>query len=174
MRGIAGECERLWEGALHSSHNQFAAAKIWRAADRWLAILAAIVGAAAGVSAVTEVIGVRVAGLGALLAAVIGAAANLLAPQQHAAKRVEAGNAYIKVRDRARQLLCIDLEVTAFDVSRSDLDTLTASLHAVNDAAEPVSFLARSYARRALLGGIATDDIWWTRRRGAGTALPPP
>lgn len=148
VQGIAGECERLWEGALHSSHNQFAAAKIWRATDRWLSILAATIGAVAGVSAVTDLIGARLAELGALIAAVISGAANLLAPQQHAAKGVESGNAYVRVRDSARQMLCVDLETTPFDESRRQLDTLTTGLHATNDAAEPVSFMARSYARR--------------------------
>ena len=165
VQGIAGECERLWEGALHSSHNQFAAAKIWRAADRWLSILAATIGAVVGVTAVTDVIGARSAGLGALLSAVLAGIANLLAPQQHSAKCVESGNAYLKVRDRARQMLCVDLEVTPFAESRRQLDLLTAELHAANDAAEPVSFPARTYARRALRSGIANDAYWWARQR---------
>ncbi|MHA6760031.1 hypothetical protein [Streptacidiphilus sp. PAMC 29251] len=84
----------------------------------------------------TDLIGARLAGLGALLAAVISGAANLLTPQQHAAKCVDSGNAYLRVRDNARQMLCVDLEITPFDESR-----------------------------RALRSGIANDSIWWARQR---------
>ncbi|MGW3652953.1 SLATT domain-containing protein [Streptomyces sp. NPDC000878] len=152
VRAIAGECERLWERALHSAHHQFAASMIWRSTHRWLSVLAAAVGATTGVSAVADLIGARIAGVGALLAAVIGGATSLLAPDQDAAQCTVSGNAYVEVRDGSQQMLCVDLATLEYDTARQRLEELTTSLHAANRAAEPTSFLARRYARRALRG----------------------
>ncbi|WP_286255682.1 SLATT domain-containing protein [Streptomyces graminofaciens] len=163
VQAIAGECERLWERALHSAHHQFAASMIWRSTHRWLSVLAAAVGALAGVSAVADVIGVRLAGVGALLATVIGGATSLLAPDQHATQCTTSGNAYVEVRDGSQQMLCVDLARLEYEAARQRLEDLTAGLHAANQAAEPTSFLARWYARRALKSGIANDDVWAVR-----------
>ncbi|MER6291150.1 MULTISPECIES: SLATT domain-containing protein [Streptomyces] len=165
VRAVAGECERLWERALHSAHHQFAASMIWRSMHRWLSVLAAAVGALAGVSAVADLIGARVAGVGALLAAVIGGATSLLAPDQHAAQCTISGNAYVEIRDASQQMLCVDLVRLDYDTARQRLADLTTGLHAANRVAEPTSFLARWYARRALKSGIANDDVWAARTR---------
>lgn len=138
---------------------------IWRGTHRWLSVLTAAVGGLAGVSAVAEVIGARVAGVGALLAAVIAGATSLLAPEQHATQCTVSGNAYVEVRDGSQQMLCVDLVRLDYDTARRRLEDLTTSLHTANRAAEPTSFLARWYARRALRSGIANDDVWAERRR---------
>lgn len=165
LRPLGAEIESLWESALHCAHNQFSAAKIWRQTHRWLALIATVLGATVGVSAFAEVIGPRGAGAGSLLAAVIGGFNSLLNPEQHASACVASGNSYIKVRDRARQLLAVDLREIDYDVARAELETLTARLHEVNDAAEPPSGLARRNARRALRSGIANDGARVDRRR---------
>ncbi|WP_162907062.1 hypothetical protein [Allorhizocola rhizosphaerae] len=140
-----------------SGRIQFTSNHLWRVVNWATSGAASVLAAATGASALADLVGKVWIGVGSLLAGVLAAAASVAAAKERAVAAAGSANAYIELRDVARQLLQVDLEHLDRAAARKALSELTARYHAVNQTAEPHLSIARwqvhRKVRRAQLAG---------------------
>jgi len=150
LRPIAEEVHRLWWWAQMAGQVQFQSNHIWRVVHWATGGAASVLAAATGASALADLVDRVWVGIGSLIAAVLAATASVAAAKERAVAAAGSGNAYIELRDDARQLLQVDLEHMDRAAARKALSELTARYHAVNLAAEPPLSIAAWSVVRAL------------------------
>jgi hypothetical protein len=148
LRPIAEEIHRIWWWAYVSGQIQFTSNHLWRVVNWATSGAASVLAAATGAAALAELVSRLWIGLGSLLAGVLAAVASVAAAKERAVAAAGSANAYIELRDSARQLLQVDLEHLDRAAARKALSELTERYHAVNQAAEPHLSIARWHVRR--------------------------
>jgi len=150
LRPIAEEIYRLWWWAQVAGQVQFQSNHIWRVVNWATSGAASVLAAATGASALADLVDRVWVGIGSLTAAVLAAMAAVAAAKERAVAAAGSGNAYIEIRDDARQLLQVDLEHMDRATARQALTDLTVRYHAVNQTAEPPLSVAMWSVVRAL------------------------
>lgn len=145
---VSQEAARLEESARHGAQNQFELHKQWRLKHFALSIPAAALAAASGVTALSEMLSLAQAGWLAVASAAVTAVVTALNPNAHAARAQVAGNGYLSVQRRARQLR--DMGSLRYEAAEfaSKLDELWDDYDANNREASPPNWLARRRGRR--------------------------
>lgn len=153
------EAGRVEESARYASETQFEYAKAWRRIDRWLAAAAALLAAIAGVGALAEVLGLRVAGAIAILSAGIGAVAASINAPQTKEKAGGSANAYRALQQDARVFREIDLPGMDDTEARGELGSLVARLQDLNQSAEIPSPRAWKRAKAQIDAGAQSYEV---------------
>lgn len=150
LRPIAEEIHRLWWWTQLAGQVQFQSNHVWRVVNWATGGAASVLAAATGASALADLVDRVWLGIGSLIAAILAATASVAAAKERAVAAAGSGNAYIQLRDDARQLLQVDLEHLDRSAARQALSELTARYHAVNQSAEPPLSIAAWSVVRAL------------------------
>jgi hypothetical protein len=133
---VEAELARIEESCIYSSQSQFSQAKLWRAANLTLGVLATALAAAAGGGTLANILGKTQAALIALAAAVAGAVMTSVNANRRAEQAHISANAYLSLQADARMMRTIDLPGMDFDGARSRLAELSARRDEINKAAE--------------------------------------
>lgn len=97
------EAKRIEEDSLHSAKGHFAAARRWSQVHFWIGIIATIVAAVAGASALSKFdYHATIAGALAIIVAVLNAVATFINPQENAAVHLKSGNKYNALKNDSR------------------------------------------------------------------------
>lgn len=156
---ILKEAKRVEESARYASETQFAYAKRWRRADRWIGGAASILAATSGVGGLADAISGRWAGLLAVLAAVAAAVAASLGAPKTKEKAAIAANGYRALQQDSRLFINVDLPDLPESEARERLQSLVERLQTLNREADIPSGPAWKEAKRNLEGGTQAYEV---------------
>lgn len=174
---IVEEVYRLWWWTVCSGKVQFASSAVWSLVNLSTTGIASVLAAATGVSALADFVDRVWIGTASLLAAVLAGLSALVSAREKAEAAADAGNAYIELRDDARQLLQIDLPRFTQIEAREALKDVTTRYHTINRNVPPPTFLARlwvlSRLNRKGLGRRTTElnRSWYPPEVSTGEGL---
>lgn len=152
IEGIALELRRLEEDATYSSKGHFEAAALWRTVNYWLGVPSAFGAGAASVSAFNDYL--VASGIIAMLVAALASVFTFLDPSARAHSHRVAGAAFLALKNQARILRTVDIEVDAGSGIQRFRE-LAERRDALNSESPGIPWLAYRRAKAGIASGEA-------------------
>mgnify|MGYP005863808189 CR=1 FL=1 len=159
IEGIAHELQRIEEDATYSSKGHFEAAALWRTVNYWLGVPSAIGAGVASVSAFSDYL--VASGIIAILVAALTSVSTFLDPSARANSHRVAGAAFLALKNQARILRTVELEVDA-DSGIQRFRELSERRDSLNSESPGIAWLAYTRAKAGIARGEsmhATDKV---------------
>ena len=151
---IRGELYRIEEDCIHSGKAHFNAGVRWSSYHLWLGVPAVILSALAGTAFFKDE--PEIAGAMASIVTILTALMTFLKPSERASSHKSSGDQYLTLRNDARVLRTIKLDVACDDAAAvANLDEITKRRNELNQASAQVSRRDFELARKGIEEGEA-------------------
>lgn len=152
---IRDELERIEEDCIHSGKAQFNAGVRWSCYHLWLGVPAVVLSALAGAAFFQNF--PHIAGAMSTVVAIITALSTFLKPTERAASHKASGGQYLSLRNDARVLRTIKLNVACDEATAvANLDEITKRRNELNQASAQANPRDFKKARKGIDEGEAT------------------
>lgn len=155
---VRNELERIEEDCIHSGKAHFNAGDRWNRYHMFLGVPAVILSALAGAAFFKDY--PEIAGIMSSVVAILTALMTFLKPSERAASHKSSGDQYLTLRNDARVLRTIKLDVTCDDPAAiANLDDITKRRNELNQASIQVARRDFAKARKGIDEGEAEHRI---------------
>lgn len=155
---IRGELTRIEEDCIHSGKAQFNAGVRWSRYHLWLGVPSVILSALAGTAFFKDQ--ADIAGIMSTIVAILTALMTFLKPSERASSHKSSGDQYLTLRNDARVLRIIKLDVACDDAAAvANLDEITKRRNELNQASAQASRKDFELARKGIDEGEAQHAV---------------